>query len=317
MKHVFLSYSRTDLTTMARIRDDFQAAGLSVWTDEQLEPGTPSWKDSIQEAIEEAGCVVVVLSPDAKKSPWVERELGYAASRGIKIFPVLARGTEQDAVPFELINAQWIDIRGHDAALQQKLIPAVDACLGRTTYVPPVLPSPPKELKDRPGLADQDFTRVLKFTDKELVLNRQHEMSLRQRFWTIYFLLDLSIIGMPVGLLFYLGCLYFVTLVTENVPLSAKIACAPATLLLIIYLRNLYRARDVLEVTGEISRSKFMQRYFLRVGKIKFETGHFQWKNMAGSYSGKYRAYYVIHGKFWKQLLSLEPEQIPESHSGS
>jgi hypothetical protein len=75
---VFLSYSRTDGAIMRRVSDDLRKHGFLVWNDEALEPGTPSWKDAIEAAIEGAKTVVAMLSPEAKKSEWIERELDYA-----------------------------------------------------------------------------------------------------------------------------------------------------------------------------------------------------------------------------------------------
>ena len=108
---IFLSYSRKDARTMRRLYADLAAAGFTIWTDEDLTPGTPSWMTSIEAAIQAAGCVVVILTPDAKKSPWVERELTRAASFDIPIFPLLARGDERSAVPLLLSSHQWADIR--------------------------------------------------------------------------------------------------------------------------------------------------------------------------------------------------------------
>ncbi len=109
--HIFLSYSRKDSAIMQRVRDDLRAAELSVWTDEGIEPGTHSWKQTIQDAIDNASCLVVILSPDAKKSEWVGRELDYANTQGVPIFPLLASGNEAKSVPFSLIGAQFVDIR--------------------------------------------------------------------------------------------------------------------------------------------------------------------------------------------------------------
>jgi hypothetical protein len=53
---------------MQAVRDDLVANGLSVWTDEGIHPDTISWKESIEEAICEAGMLLVLLSPDAKES---------------------------------------------------------------------------------------------------------------------------------------------------------------------------------------------------------------------------------------------------------
>jgi outer membrane protein assembly factor BamB len=109
--HIFLSYSRKDLSEMQRIRDDLRAAGLTVWTDENLEPGTNAWEIAIAQAIRTAGCVVVILSPDAEQSQWVGRELAFAETFGIRIYPLLIRGDERTSIPFRLISHQWIDAR--------------------------------------------------------------------------------------------------------------------------------------------------------------------------------------------------------------
>lgn len=97
---------------MHRVRDLLREGGLEVWTDEKLEPGTPSWKDAIQEALDTAKAIVVILSPDAKQSTWVKRELDYASTLNLRIFPVLARGSGRDAVPFLLAGAQYANITG-------------------------------------------------------------------------------------------------------------------------------------------------------------------------------------------------------------
>ena len=108
---VFLSYSRTDSEVMLRVTDDLRKRGFSVWNDEALEPGTPSWKDAIEAAIEGSYTIVVLLSPDAKKSEWIERELDYARAQNVTIIPVIVRGETQNAVPFELITVQRADLR--------------------------------------------------------------------------------------------------------------------------------------------------------------------------------------------------------------
>ena len=43
--------------------------GLSVWTDTGLTPGTPNWEDAIEEAVNQAKAMVVLLSPKCKTIP--------------------------------------------------------------------------------------------------------------------------------------------------------------------------------------------------------------------------------------------------------
>ena len=111
MKHIFISYSHVDSTVMKRVRADLIQADLDIWTDEGIEPGTPSWKDSIEKAIKEASCVIALMSPDAKESEWVNREIDYAQMHKIRVFPVLVSGEDTDAVPFALISSQRVDLR--------------------------------------------------------------------------------------------------------------------------------------------------------------------------------------------------------------
>lgn len=127
---IFLSYSRKDSATMRRVRDSMIAAGLTVWTDEGIEPGTESWKQSIQQAIEHCGAMVVLLSPDAKRSVWVKREIAYARTHTKRVFTLLARGTRQTSIPFELVDTQFVDIRTHYKYCESQLVPVILEHLG-------------------------------------------------------------------------------------------------------------------------------------------------------------------------------------------
>ncbi len=125
--HIFLSYSRADAAVMKRVRKELDKYDITVWTDEGLTPGTESWKTTIEEAIRSATGMVVILSPRSYKSKWVKRELGYAIAQGVKIYPILASGDESNAIPIELINSQWTDIREKSNAADQveKLVNAI------------------------------------------------------------------------------------------------------------------------------------------------------------------------------------------------
>jgi hypothetical protein len=109
--HVFLSYSRRDMVVMQRLRDDMRNAGLQVWTDESLTPGTSSWQAAIERAIERAVCVVVLFTPDSRQSEWVMAELQYARMQKVVIVPVLMRGDESQSIPMAFANWQWLDLR--------------------------------------------------------------------------------------------------------------------------------------------------------------------------------------------------------------
>ena len=81
-----------------------------------------------------------VLSPDAKDSEWVSEELNYARIHKLRVFTVLVRGDESNAIPFGLTGVQWVDMRadydeGMKEIMQQtaldQLVTAVREHLGR------------------------------------------------------------------------------------------------------------------------------------------------------------------------------------------
>lgn len=121
-RDVFLSYSRRDRDKMRVIHDGLVANNLTVWSDEALEPGSPSWRRDVQTAIEGASCVVAILSPDAKESEWVNEELGYARIHKSRIFTALVRGDESNSVPLGLTGIQWIDMRSDYAADIEEIV---------------------------------------------------------------------------------------------------------------------------------------------------------------------------------------------------
>jgi tetratricopeptide (TPR) repeat protein len=108
---IFLSYSRSDTEFMRNLCADLRSEGFRVWIDEGLDPGTKRWEEEVERAIENARAIVTILSPASKQSLWVGRELSYGEGRGMRVFPVLAEGSEQSSVPLRLSSTQWVDAR--------------------------------------------------------------------------------------------------------------------------------------------------------------------------------------------------------------
>ena len=126
MADIFLSYSRTDSNFMRQLRADLRAEGFTIWTDERLAPGTPVWQRAIETEIEAAHCMVVLLSPTARQSIWVAREIAYAEALGLPMYPALVAGDVRRSVPISLITVQRVDLR-HDyaRAVETQLVPAI------------------------------------------------------------------------------------------------------------------------------------------------------------------------------------------------
>lgn len=142
-EQVFLSYSRQDAALMRQVRDFLADSGFTVWTDEGIEPGTPSWKQAIENGIRESSALVVLFSPDSSESKWVRSELDFAEAQGVHIFPLLVRGDERTAVPFGFTTHNWIDLRD-TSDVNSALKPLPDVIRGRSSTIerPPAPTSP-------------------------------------------------------------------------------------------------------------------------------------------------------------------------------
>ncbi len=132
MAKVFLSYSREDQAAMVEVKAAMTKAGAAVWTDETLEPGTPTWQRTIETQIAAAACVVVLLSPAAKDSHWVRSEISRARLENIDIVPVIVSGRrDADVLPLGLENANWIDLRGDRQRGLSRLVTAVSQVISK------------------------------------------------------------------------------------------------------------------------------------------------------------------------------------------
>jgi TIR domain len=89
--HIFISYSRQDQGYAQTIKVALTARKLPYWMDELIDPGD-DWWDKIDNAIAGCACLIVIMTPAAKTSRWVQREILLAENRGKPIYPVLLAG---------------------------------------------------------------------------------------------------------------------------------------------------------------------------------------------------------------------------------
>ncbi|HEX2620036.1 MAG TPA: SUMF1/EgtB/PvdO family nonheme iron enzyme, partial [Phototrophicaceae bacterium] len=119
MPHVFISYAKKDTRELAAI------SGVTVWVDERLEAGE-SWALQIQEEIDRADYVLVLLSPDVNRKPtptlarsFVLNEIDYAQQESKRIIPVMV---QQAKVPVQIAGIQFIDFSGDTEAGINRLV---------------------------------------------------------------------------------------------------------------------------------------------------------------------------------------------------
>jgi hypothetical protein len=105
--HVFLSYAREDKDYVERLRAHLESRGLDTWVDTETDYGT-RWTQVVREKVDGCVALVVVMTPDAEASEWVDREIHRAETLGKLIVPLLLRGQSF----FRLGVTQYVDVTG-------------------------------------------------------------------------------------------------------------------------------------------------------------------------------------------------------------
>jgi len=110
MSHIFISYSHQDSEYAHRLAKALEAASFDVWIDGRIDFGT-TWPRIIQENLDTCAAFIVIMTPRAYESDWVQNELNRAKRKGKPMFPLLLEGDE----PWLSVEAlQYVDVRGGD-----------------------------------------------------------------------------------------------------------------------------------------------------------------------------------------------------------
>lgn len=104
---IFISYSRDDTEFVNRLEADLVARDYLPWVDRQRLEGGQNWATIIQQEIERCQLFILVLTPSAVASLWVQKEILHAVNEGKFIIPLLLNPVEK--VPLAINNIQWID----------------------------------------------------------------------------------------------------------------------------------------------------------------------------------------------------------------
>lgn len=145
MSHIFISYSKQDITFARHLRQLLEAQGFAVWMDEKgLEP-SGDWWNTIMYNIRTSAAVIVIMSRRSEGSRWVRREILYAESEDVNrpVFPVLMDGR----IWAMLADIESVEMReGLRASLPPRLLhklkEVVPSSSGRTSTLP-MVPGPP------------------------------------------------------------------------------------------------------------------------------------------------------------------------------
>jgi hypothetical protein len=109
LTHVFISYSRQNKREVALARRALKKANLPFWDDSKIE-ANGKWIPQVDEALEDAFALVVVVTPESMQSQYVTYEWSWALGNSLPIFPLLMTGSYED-IHSRLLPEQVIDCR--------------------------------------------------------------------------------------------------------------------------------------------------------------------------------------------------------------
>jgi len=112
MHKIFISYSQSDQEEARRLVAALRATDLVGWLDAADIAAGASIPSAIRNALLESSAIVVLLSPSALQSNWVQFEIGAAEALGKKIIPVIISGSlAESGLPAILKDRKVIDAR--------------------------------------------------------------------------------------------------------------------------------------------------------------------------------------------------------------
>ncbi len=133
---VFISYNRADRDRVRLLKEEIRRLGISVWMDEEIEPGA-AFQREIEQALHNSGCVLVAWTKGSVASDWVRAEAtaGFDKQRLIS-----ARLDDVEVpLPFNIHDVvdltDWPSTHESDSRELRRLLDRIIALLGREQSV--------------------------------------------------------------------------------------------------------------------------------------------------------------------------------------
>jgi hypothetical protein len=116
---IFISHDHDDSDFAELLKLRLEKNDLHGWIDsERLKIGQ-DWREEIDEGISKSLAVIVIMTPDARKSEYVTYEWAYAWGKDIKIFPIMLKQTQLHP---RLESLQYLDFTNKATRPWDKLI---------------------------------------------------------------------------------------------------------------------------------------------------------------------------------------------------
>ena len=112
MRNVFISYAHSDADQARLLVNALRTTKVTGWMDSADIAGGEAISSAVRDALKRSAAVIVLLSPRALHSEWVQFEIGAAEALNKRIIPVIVSGDQiEEQLPEILRNRVWIDAR--------------------------------------------------------------------------------------------------------------------------------------------------------------------------------------------------------------
>lgn len=124
-REIFLSHSSRTRAFASRLERVLRRHGLKVWYSRKSIQAARQWHDEIGNALDRCDWFIVVLSPAAVTSTWVQRELLFALNEDRyrdRIVPILYKPCDWKQLSWTLAAIQMIDFSEEHGSGFRKLL---------------------------------------------------------------------------------------------------------------------------------------------------------------------------------------------------
>lgn len=124
MAHAFISYAREDADFAELVKMRLKDTGVDVWLDHGALRAGDDWRQAIDDGISSSATLIVVITPQSCKSPYVTYEWAFALGCGKKVIPVLL---EYADIHPRLAVYQYLDFRNPQTRPGEELFREIHA----------------------------------------------------------------------------------------------------------------------------------------------------------------------------------------------